>query len=80
MVELTASDKPAPRSSEAREHELDLSAAFGSVSHSNAPPVGLRDRAHDREPQSRPAGSAIAGRIGAMEAVEDALTLRGRGA
>jgi hypothetical protein len=37
--------------------------------------VCVGDRAHDRQPQSCPARGAVTGCVGAVEAIEDALTL-----
>ncbi len=37
--------------------------------------MGLRDSTHDRKPQTRPTGSSIACRVGAMESVKDTLPL-----
>ena len=73
-VERSAASAGA-RSGETRELELDPSAAWGPLRHSHAPFVGLGDRAHDRQPEPRATRGAVAARVGAMEAVEDALAL-----
>src|SRR3984957_10851759 len=39
--------------------------------------MGMGDRADYREPEAGPAGGAVAGRVGAVEAVEDQLALIG---
>ena len=63
-------EKPGSSSSIAR-------APLGRAPGGHAAAVGLGDRAHDREPQTRSARGAVARRVGAVEAIEDALALLG---
>ena len=61
---------------EAGQLELDARAALGRLARAvTLPAVRVGDRAHDRQPQARPAGCAVARGVGAVEAVEDALAL-----
>src|SRR6202035_1936192 len=61
--------------SEARQLQLDARAALARLTGLHRSPMSVRYRPHDREPQAGAAGGPVAGGVGAMEAMEYALSL-----
>ena len=72
------SGRPWSARAEPTDHKLDSRAALGRAPGVHAAAVCERNRTHDREAEPGPAGSAIARRVGPVEAIEDPLALIAR--